>query len=183
MRNQSGFSLTELMITMAISGMLMTIAAPNFDQYLKRSKVRRAEAEIAGINVKIMSYHALLGFYPSTHLPGAIQPWIGTKGTWMGQQNGANCDSLNDPLRPENQDAIRDICRDVSKIPPTTPDVDYCGGDPYLMGYIYAGDINDGYKISLFCGQSAFMSKMLDPKFSNPINFGIWGGPQGNIFN
>ncbi len=68
-------------------------------------------------------------------------------------------------------------------MPPTAPDVDYCGGDAFLMGYIYSGDIVQGYKVSLFCAGSTRMSTMPDPKFSDPINFGIWGGPQGNTFN
>jgi prepilin-type N-terminal cleavage/methylation domain-containing protein len=66
---QEGFSLTELMVAVAIMGTLATIGAPNYQNYVLKGKHAQARAEMAGIKSAIlaMNVHTMVG-------PGGIKP-------------------------------------------------------------------------------------------------------------
>ena len=55
-RTQAGFTLIELMITVAIVGILSAIAIPNFLSYQARARQSEARAVLAGIFVTEQSY-------------------------------------------------------------------------------------------------------------------------------
>lgn len=62
-----GFTLIELMITVAIVGVLVAIAYPSYQNYVKRSKRVEAQAELIGIAQKLMAYKLANGsFYNAT---------------------------------------------------------------------------------------------------------------------
>ena len=52
-KNQGGFTLMELMICIAIIGILASIAIPNYIRYRERGKVARAQAEVETIAFNI----------------------------------------------------------------------------------------------------------------------------------
>jgi prepilin-type N-terminal cleavage/methylation domain-containing protein len=58
-RNQKGFTLIELMIVIAIIGILAAIAIPNFIQYRNRSFCSRAESDANNIAAGLSDYFAL----------------------------------------------------------------------------------------------------------------------------
>ncbi len=58
MRNRHGFSLTELMIVVAIIGILAVIAIPNFLKYQARAKQSEAKANLVAIHTSEMAYFA-----------------------------------------------------------------------------------------------------------------------------
>ena len=58
-RNQKGFTLIELMIVIAIIGILAAIAIPNFIAYRNKSFCSRAESDAAGIASAIADYFAI----------------------------------------------------------------------------------------------------------------------------
>ena len=58
MRNRYGFSLTELMIVVAIIGILAVIAIPNFLKYQARAKQSEAKANLVAIHTSEMAYFA-----------------------------------------------------------------------------------------------------------------------------
>ena len=83
-RTRGGFTLTELMITVALIGMLAAIAIPNFMTYQARTRRSEGFTNLAGIARAYKIYHAERGRYPdmttdvgrtpSLPAPGAGQP-------------------------------------------------------------------------------------------------------------
>ena len=62
--NSWGFTFIELMIAMAIIGLLTAIAVPNFINYRERAKVAVAISEIKLIEIAISNYATMTGELP-----------------------------------------------------------------------------------------------------------------------
>jgi len=69
-RNQKGFTLIELMIVIAIIGILAAIAIPNYLNYTCKSKQSEAKANLDAIGVSQEAFHGEYDTYSASH--GAI---------------------------------------------------------------------------------------------------------------
>jgi type IV pilus assembly protein PilA len=82
-RNRKGFTLVELMIVVAIIGILAAIAIPNFLQFRLKAKTSEAKSNLGAIRSTEVAYFAEWNFYigneaanPGTGtLDGAKRPW------------------------------------------------------------------------------------------------------------
>jgi type IV pilus assembly protein PilA len=82
LKSRSGFSLVELMVVVAIIGILATVAVPNFQRFQARAKQSSAKTELSGIYtaqkaffVEYNTYHADMpstGFVPEGFTTGAL---------------------------------------------------------------------------------------------------------------
>jgi general secretion pathway protein G len=78
-RTQRAFSLVEILVTIAIIGILAAIAIPAYDRYKERAKVAQAVTDIAGMSAIISTYIDDNREAPDTladvRLQDKIDPW------------------------------------------------------------------------------------------------------------
>jgi type IV pilus assembly protein PilA len=85
-----GFTLIELMIVVAIIGILAAIAIPNFIRYQLRSKTSEARTNLGGIKTNQESFKATEDNYvPANAQPGSFGP---TKTSWPNTGCATMCD-------------------------------------------------------------------------------------------
>jgi type IV pilus assembly protein PilA len=110
-RVQQGFTLIELMIVVAIVGILAAIAIPAYSDYVVRSKQSEAEAAVAACKTSVAEYTATHQVLPTTndeagcsqvasqYVVGAGDGWQGAniKYTSTNTGAGANCGLILTP--------------------------------------------------------------------------------------
>ena len=64
-RSKSGFTLIELMIVVAIVGVLAALAIPSYTSYMKRSRMSEVLIVFDALAQGASEYHAALGYFPS----------------------------------------------------------------------------------------------------------------------
>ncbi|MBM2805981.1 MAG: pilus assembly protein [Deltaproteobacteria bacterium] len=77
-RRQRGFTLIEILIVIAIIGILATIAIPQFISYRTRSVDAQMQSDLRNAAVAMEGYFAANGVYPSSV---AVFPALGFQGT------------------------------------------------------------------------------------------------------
>ena len=95
--SEGGYTLVELLVVVAILGLLTLIATPFVIGYLDRTKVSTAKTEIANIEAGLDLFKLDVGRYPTTaegldalqHAPQGVDNW---NGPYMKKATG-----LNDP--------------------------------------------------------------------------------------
>ncbi len=79
LRKQEGFTLIELMIVVAIIGILAAIAIPNFLQYQMKSRQSEAKTNLGAIKTSEVSWQGERGCYLTVNAAPAAAPAVNTK--------------------------------------------------------------------------------------------------------
>ena len=79
LKSQKGFTLIELMIVVAIIGILAAIAIPNFLTYQLKSRQAEAKTNLQAIKTSEIAFQAERGCYVGMTAAGVAAPAAGTK--------------------------------------------------------------------------------------------------------
>lgn len=74
MKVNSGFTLIELMIVVAVIGILMAIAIPNYNDYVTRSRITGATSALADMRVRMEQYFQDNRTYVGAYAAGTVAP-------------------------------------------------------------------------------------------------------------
>lgn len=74
MKKQNGFTLIELMIVVAIVGILAAIAVPSYSDYVTRGKLAEASTQLATMRVKLEQYFQDNRTYVGGCVAGTVAP-------------------------------------------------------------------------------------------------------------
>jgi len=81
MKNNKGFTLIELMIVVAIIGVLTSLALPAYQNHTKRAYVSEGLGLAAGIKAGLVDYHAAHGIWPSNIQAAGVSAAASIHGT------------------------------------------------------------------------------------------------------
>lgn len=83
MKKQQGFTLIELMIVVAIIGILAAIAIPAYQDYTIRAQVSEGLSLAAGAKASVTEYFQDRGFYPGTNTNAGISQPASITGNYV----------------------------------------------------------------------------------------------------
>lgn len=76
---QRGFTLIELLIALVIAAALMSIAVPNYQAYVERTRRTTAIKDISEISMALERYRTIAGTFPDSlndlKIPLPLDPW------------------------------------------------------------------------------------------------------------
>lgn len=76
MRKQKGFTLVELMVVIAILGVLAALVVPKFTSSTDSAKDAKLKADLRTIDGAIVQYYAANTKYPTTDYVNELKPYI-----------------------------------------------------------------------------------------------------------
>lgn len=107
-RGRKGFTLIEILLAVAVLGILISLALPYFQTQRNKSRTRTAAQQIAAMQVTINGYYADTGSWPSAlsdvGLGGQKDPWGRSYQYYNIVANGTGNARKDRALNPINSD-------------------------------------------------------------------------------
>ncbi len=86
---QQGFTLIELMIVVAIIGILAAIAIPAYQDYTARAQLTEAMSLASGVRTSVSEYYQNSGTFPPNNLSAGVAPDAQITGKYVDNVNVA----------------------------------------------------------------------------------------------
>ncbi len=121
MNSQKGFTLIELMITVAVVGILASIAVPAYSNYVKRGKIAEATSKLSARRVQMEQYYL-------------------DNRTYLNTNSGWPCDDIS--LAKDKTENFSFDCPDITSLRYTLR----AQGQGSMSGFVYT--VDQGYNKS-----------------------------------
>lgn len=174
LQNRKGFTLIELMIVVAIIGILAAVAVPGFMQYIKSSKTSEAKTNLKAIADGAISYFEAEHCYdadcmtPTNQLYPGVPTDKGYAVSAKGKSIVANAGKIGQKKAPKDA------------VPKTDPwkALKFQINKPFYYSYEYVSDGTTAGASTFVAGAGASLSESGDSKF---FVSGTEDGKVGNI--
>jgi general secretion pathway protein G len=107
-RHARGFTLAELMVGLAVIGILLVVALPFYKGYRERMAISQAENDIVAISLAVRNYWLDTRAYPASladiGLTGKLDPWGHAYAYYNIDANGKGGARKDHALNPLNTD-------------------------------------------------------------------------------
>lgn len=116
-KTSQGFTLIELMITVAIVGILAAIAMPAYQNYVIRGQVSEGITISGGLQVAIQEYYANTGSFPANNTDLGLSMPSGKYATVNNIQNGVIIVNYNGPDANANLKSASGSSKGIALVP------------------------------------------------------------------
>lgn len=120
-KNQGGFTLIELMIVVAIIGVLAAIAVPQYQNYVGRAQVSEAISLAASAKTAVSEYYITNGDWPADNAQAGVSEPEDISGSYVSEVEIANGTGLIVVSMKAN-DVVDAIASKRLVFEPTSPD-------------------------------------------------------------